>query len=76
MFNKHGEKMSKHGNAGKGSAPRKNQNYDAYADNYDRIFGRGKKEKQKRALDEMVRLSEELGLYDDIPNPMIKRGQR
>lgn len=58
---------------GKGSAPRKMRNDDAYAENYEKIFG--KKEKRKHhdkhaALDELVKLSEELGLY---PNPKYRK---
>lgn len=47
--------------AGKGSAPRKNQDQDAYRDNWDRIFGQKKREE---ALEELTRLTEEMGLYD------------
>lgn len=56
-------KTMSHG--GKGSAPRKNQNYDAYSENYDKIFSKDRKQKQERALREMVRLTEEMGLYED-----------
>lgn len=38
-------------------------NNSAYSDGWDRIFG--KKKKQEEALDEMVRINQELGLYDD-----------
>ena len=51
--------------AGKGSAPRKNQDQDAYRQNWDMIFG---KKKRNEALEELVRLSEEAGLYDEKPN--------
>lgn len=54
----------KYSEAGKGSKPRKNQDNDSYGEGYDRIFG-DKKKRQRDALDEMVRISEELGLYDD-----------
>lgn len=47
-------------------------NSDAYASGWDRIFG---KKKQEQALDELVRINEELGLYeeDNKPNPLIKK---
>jgi hypothetical protein len=57
----------KHYNAGKGSAPRKTADDVAYGENYSKIFGDvGPLARKKRmeALDELVRLSEELGLYE------------
>lgn len=48
---------------GKGSAPRKQQDQKAYAAGWDAIFG---KKKREEALDEMVRINEELGLYDEV----------
>ena len=59
---------------GKGSAPRKAQDCEAYAANWDVIFGRGKRE---RALQAMVDDAESLGLYDsqqteNFRNPMNK----
>lgn len=51
----------------KGSAPRKQRDDKAYADNWDRIFG--KQAKSERALDEMIATSQELGLYD-LPKPV------
>ena len=56
--------------AGKGSAPRKNQDQDAYRQNWDMIFG---KKKRDEALDRLVRLSEEAGLYDEKPESDKKR---
>lgn len=56
--------------AGKGSAPRKNQDQDAYRQNWDMIFG---KKKRDEALEELVRLSEEAGLYDEKPECDKKR---
>ena len=50
--------------AGKGSAPRKNQDQDAYRQNWEAIFG---KKKRDEALDRLVSLSEEAGLYDEKP---------
>ena len=47
--------------AGKGSN-RRPEDQDAYSEGWDRIFGRKKREE---ALDELVRLSQEMGLYDD-----------
>jgi len=37
-----------------------------YANRWDAIFGTDQKRKQERALDEMVRISQELGLYDEF----------
>ena len=56
--------------AGKGSAPRKNQDQDAYRQNWDMIFG---KKKRDEALDVLVSLSEEAGLYDEKPDSDKKR---
>jgi hypothetical protein len=55
---------------GKGSArrPRQVSNED-YENRWDAIFGRDKlseQAKRERALDEMVRISQELGLYDEL----------
>jgi hypothetical protein len=49
------------GEAGKGSKQRPGD-IDAYSKNWETIFG---KKKQYEALDEMVRLTEEMGLYED-----------
>ena len=56
--------------AGKGSAPRKNQDQDAYRQNWETIFG---KNKRFKALEELVRLSEEMGFYDEKPESDKKR---
>ena len=56
--------------AGKGSAPRKNQDQDAYRQNWEDIFG---KKKRYKALEELVRLSEEAGFYDEKPESDKKR---
>ena len=56
--------------AGKGSAPRKNQDQDAYRQNWDMIFG---KKKRDEALDRLVSLSEEAGLHDEKPESDKKR---
>ena len=53
---------------GKGSKPRPfSVTQHEYDNRWDAIFGRDLKEKEKRekALDEMVRISQEMGLYDD-----------
>ncbi len=57
---------------GKGSKPRPfSVSNEEYATRWDAIFGRDKmseiteKAKRERALDEMVRISQELGLYDE-----------
>jgi hypothetical protein len=67
--------MMAHGDGGKGSKPRKNRNNDAYADNYDKIFGNEKNRKQERALKELIRSSQDMGLYDS-PNPMVRTNRR
>ena len=56
--------------AGKGSAPRKNQDQDAYRQNWEAIFG---KKKREEALDRLVSLSQEAGLYDEKPESDKKR---
>lgn len=53
---------------GKGSAPRPlSVSHDEFDKNYRGIFGLSKleKKKQEEALDKMVQISQELGLYDD-----------
>ena len=57
---------------GKGSRPRPfSVSNEEYANRWDAIFGRDKmgeitdKAKRERALDEMVRINQELGLYDE-----------
>jgi hypothetical protein len=53
---------------GKGSKPRPfSVAQEEYDNRWDAIFGRDLKEKEKRekALDEMIRINQELGLYDD-----------
>ncbi len=53
---------------GKGSKPRPfSVTQEEYDNRWDTIFGRDLKEQEKRekALDEMVRISQEMGLYDD-----------
>lgn len=49
--------------AGKGSAPRKQQDHNAYDSGWDRIFG---KKKREEALQEMVSLNEDMGLYGEF----------
>jgi hypothetical protein len=49
-----------------------------YATRWDAIFGRdqlSEKAKQERALDEMVRLSQEMGLYDDFDDKPTRNNQ-
>jgi hypothetical protein len=57
---------------GKGSAPRpKSVADEEYASRWDSIFGRDRmtelaeKAKRERALDELAKINQELGLYDD-----------
>jgi len=62
---------------GKGSKPRPIEDRQQFADNWDRIFSKkdDQKKKTEAALDELVRINEELGLYDMDPtdNPLIKK---
>ena len=52
--------------SGKGSTQRPRQvSNEEYAARWDEIFRRGPTPEQEAALDEMVRINEELGLYDD-----------
>ena len=55
---------------GKGSSPRPySVSNEEYANRWDAIFGRDietEKDKREQALDDLVRISEELGLYDDV----------
>lgn len=49
---------------GKGSSPRPySVSNQEYAERWDAIFNR---EKREKALDELVKVQEDLGLYDDI----------
>lgn len=64
------------GDGGKGSAPRPfSVTNEEYAQRWDMIFGRDQKEKEKRekALDELARINQELGLYDEEYNPLVKK---
>lgn len=64
---------------GKGSKPRPYSVSNLeYATRWDAIFGRdqlSEKAKQERALDEMVRLSQEMGLYDDFDDKPTRNNQ-
>jgi hypothetical protein len=54
---------------GKGSKPRPfSVSQQEYDNRWDNIFSRDLKEEEKRekALDEMIRINQELGLYDDL----------
>lgn len=69
---------------GKGSAPRPfSVSQETYANNFDRIFRKDPRviedqkaedeafeliQKRQKALDELVRINQELGLYEDNPN--------
>ena len=56
---------------GKGSSPRPySVSNQEYAERWDAIFNR---EKQEKALDELLSISEELDLYDNAENPMVKK---
>jgi hypothetical protein len=58
---------------GKGSKPRpiKVSNQE-YATRWDAIFATDQKAKQERALDEMVRISQEMGLYDEFEDKLTR----
>jgi hypothetical protein len=64
---------------GKGSKPRPlSVANEEYATRWDAIFGRDQltqKAQQERALDEMVRISEELGLYDEFEDKPTRNNQ-
>jgi len=52
---------------GKGSKPRPYSVSDQeYAARWDAIFGRDEKAKREDALNKMVSINQELGLYDDV----------
>jgi hypothetical protein len=60
---------------GKGSSPRpKSVACEEWANRWDAIFGRDIKNDQEKALDNLVRITEELGLYEDNGvNSLIKK---
>ena len=60
---------------GKGSSPRPySVSQEKFASNWYAIFGKDKKSKQEKALDELARISDELGLrHDDVENPLVKK---
>jgi len=60
--------MSKYAEAGKGDGMRKANDNEAYAQNYEKIFGdRGPLARKRReeVLQSIVTLSEDMGLYDE-----------
>lgn len=58
---------------GKGSTRRKGSDQEKYASNWDRIFGNKNSYKEREnALDELTQLSQEMGAYNDIHNPLKK----
>lgn len=62
--------------AGKGSKPRPySVDQQTYSNNWDAIFNKKKKMTPEEALQEMVRISEEMGMYVDEPidNPLIRK---
>jgi hypothetical protein len=62
--------------AGKGSKPRPlSVANEDYANRWDAIFGRDQKAKQEAALDEIVRLSQEMGLYDEFDDKPTRNNQ-
>ena len=62
--------------SGKGSKPRPFSVSDLeYATRWDAIFAKDQKAQQERALDEMVRISQELGLYDEFEDKPARNNQ-
>ena len=58
---------------GKGSKPRPfSVANEEYATRWDAIFATDQKAKQERALDEMVRISQEMGLYDEFEDKLTR----
>jgi len=58
---------------GKGSKPRPfSVANEEYATRWDAIFATDQKAKQELALDEMVRISQEMGLYDDFEDKLTR----
>lgn len=56
---------------GKGSSPRPySVSNEEYRNRWDAIFGR---DKQEKALDELAKISQELGLRDDDVNPLVRK---
>jgi len=61
---------------GKGSKPRPfSVANEDYATRWDAIFARDQKAEQERALDEMVRISQEMGLYDEFDDKPTRNNQ-
>jgi len=61
---------------GKGSKPRPfSVANEEYSTRWDAIFGRDQKAKQEAALDEIVRLSQEMGLYDEFDDNPTRNNQ-
>lgn len=68
---------------GKGSSPRPFTDRKQFEDNFKNVFGESKLErrireeaerkKREEALDEMVRVSQELGLYDELDNTGVQK---
>lgn len=57
--------------SGKGSRPRPfSVSQDKFAENWDRIFG---KKKREEALDQLVAESQRMGFYDDIEDVDLKK---
>jgi hypothetical protein len=58
---------------GKGSKPRPfSVANEEYATRWDAIFATDQKVKQERALEEMVRISQEMGLYDEFEDKLTR----
>lgn len=61
--------------AGKGSGMRKTADFETYSENHSKIFGDSgplARKKREEALLELVRVSEEIGLYD-VPSDRDSR---
>ena len=67
---------NKMSDGGKGSKPRPYSVSDQeYASRWDAIFATDQKAQQERALDEMVRISQEMGLYDEFEDKPTRNNQ-
>ena len=70
---------------GKGSAPRPFTDRDQFEKNFQSIFGESKLErkireeaerkKREAALDELVKINQELGLYDELDNTGVQKNE-
>ena len=58
---------------GKGSRPRPSSvDRKTFENNWNTIFGKGSTPDQEAAMRELVEISQDLGLYDETYNPLVK----